>query len=122
MACHIPVEQVEDFDPDVVCASAYVWSLPTLVEVPRRLKANLPERTVVFEGPSARPSNLAPEPYAGCGDLIDALVLYEGEDDIREEVAAHDRGREALRVVRGLALPDGAGGIATPLRAPSDRY
>ena len=35
-------ERIEAIDPDVVGASAYVWSLPTFFEAARRLKKSRP--------------------------------------------------------------------------------
>src|SRR5688572_15242750 len=48
------VDAAEEFDPDVIGASAYVWSFPTFLQVSERLKQRRPERTVIFGGPSAR--------------------------------------------------------------------
>lgn len=112
------VERVETFDPDVVGGSVYVWGLPTFVEVTRRLKANSPGRTVVLGGPSARPANLMLEPYRGCSEWIDALVLHDGEDSIRELVKCHGRDRETLQQIDGLALPHGDGWQRTSPREP----
>jgi len=108
------VEEIEAFDPDIIGASAYVWSFSTFLAVCERLKATRPDRTVVFGGPSARVEMFQLPPYAGSGRWVDALVLGEGEEIFREIVAMPDRSRDALRNVRGLALETRDGWIKTP--------
>lgn len=98
------VARVEAIDPDIVGASAYVWSLPTFAAAARRLKRNRPDRTIVFGGPSARVEMLALPPYVGAHEDIDALVLGEGEHVIREIVALPSRDRDSLRRISGLAV------------------
>jgi len=108
------VEQVESMNPDVVGVSAYVWSFPTFVEVARRLKANRPDRTIIFGGPSARTEMFALEPFRDGQRYIDALVLGEGEDVFQEILALRDRGRDNLRSIAGLAVSTGDGWHLTP--------
>ncbi|HEX9698457.1 MAG TPA: radical SAM protein [Acidobacteriota bacterium] len=109
-----------DFDPDVVGFSTYLWSFPFFVEVARRLKADDRRRTVVFGGPSARPSMLSLEPFAGAREWIDALAINEGEDTFVAIVEQRDRSRAALANVAGLALPAAGGWTETRPRALSD--
>lgn len=107
--------EVEALQPDIVAASTYVWSLPTFVEVCRRLKANAPERWVVFGGPSARPSMMSQPPYADSTEVVDALVLKEGEQTFNEVVEAWGRPREALLEISGLAVSaDGRWQLTAP--------
>src|SRR5262245_30847003 len=54
--------KIEAIDPDLVGASAYVWSFPTFVELARRLKLSRPDCTIIFGGPSARPEMFGLEP------------------------------------------------------------
>jgi radical SAM superfamily enzyme YgiQ (UPF0313 family) len=103
------VELVEQMDPDVVGVSAYVWSFPTFVEVARRLKANRPDRAVIFGGPSARMEMFALEPFRDGPEFVDALVLGEGEDVFQEILALKDRSRDALRSIGGIAVSTGDG-------------
>ncbi len=98
------VARVEAIDPDIVGASAYVWSLPTFAAAARQLKRNRPDRTIVFGGPSARVEMLALPPYVGAHEDIDALVLGEGEHVIREILALPSRDRDSLRRIEGLAV------------------
>ena len=49
------VDDLLAFDPQVVGFSLFVWSMQCLIEVARRIKRRLPECTIVFGGPSARP-------------------------------------------------------------------
>jgi radical SAM superfamily enzyme YgiQ (UPF0313 family) len=99
--------EVERHDPDLVGASAYVWSLPTFYELGRRLKRNRPDRLLVFGGPSARPAMLALPPFAGAVDFVDALVIGEGEELLCELVRTLAAGapRAMLQTLPGLAVP-----------------
>ncbi|MBK7859930.1 MAG: B12-binding domain-containing radical SAM protein [Archangiaceae bacterium] len=109
---------LEAFDPDLVGASAYTWSFAALLELSSKLKARRPERRVVFGGPSARPEMFSLEPYREAHRAVDALVLGEGEDIVRELVTD-----TALSEIAGLALPDAAGGFTrTAERALPDLH
>jgi len=110
------VEQLIDFDPDVVGFSSYLWSFPFFVEVARRIKADDPARCIVFGGPSARPSMLSLEPFVDAKQWIDALAINEGEDTFVAIVGMRDRNREALAKVPGLALSSNDGWEHTPPR------
>lgn len=124
LTCDQAVAMVEDFDPDVVGFSVYVWSFPPLIEVARRLKENRGDRTIVFGGPSARPAMFSLEPFADSLQFVDAIVIREGEDTFREIVGLRDRRRDALSQVRGIAVPSPEGWIETaerPLLEPLDR-
>lgn len=112
------VDRIEAIDPDVIGASAYVWSFPTFFEAARRLKRSRPDRTVVFGGPSARVEMLALPPYRGAHEHIDALVLGEGELVFRDLVALPARGHDALATVEGIAVatPSGYRTIGGPPR------
>jgi radical SAM superfamily enzyme YgiQ (UPF0313 family) len=107
---------VEAFDPDVLGASAYLWSFPTFVEVARRTRARRPDTTVIFGGPSARPEMFALAPFAPFSTEVDALVLGEGEEVIVDLLQMRDRGRDALRAVPGLAVFGRRGWEQTPER------
>jgi radical SAM superfamily enzyme YgiQ (UPF0313 family) len=107
------VDQIEAFDPDIIGASAYVWSFSTFLKVCERIKTNRPDRTVIFGGPSARVEMFQLPPYVGTGQWVDALVLGEGEEIFREIVGMPDRSRDALRDVPGLAILTADGWIKT---------
>lgn len=100
------VETIEAFDPDVVGASSYLWSLPTFVEVMaalrRRESRRGSKRVHVLGGPSARVEMVTLPPYASAIHAVDALVLGEGELAIREIVDASDASE--LAGVAGLAV------------------
>lgn len=110
------VEELLDFDPDLVGFSAYLWSFPFFVEVARRLKDADPRRSIVFGGPSARPSMLGLDPFVDAKQWIDALVINEGEDTFVAIVESRDRSRRALAELAGLALPANDGWEETPPR------
>jgi hypothetical protein len=99
------VARLEQIRPDVVGASAYIWSFPALVEVARRLRRTRPDTLVVFGGPSARPSMFALPPFAAARPWVDALVVGEGEEAMVDVVAVAARRRERLAEVTGLLLP-----------------
>ena len=86
------VAHVLAFDPDVVGFSAYLWSFPFFVEVATHLKQADAGRLIVFGGPSARPSMFDLEPYRGAKEVVDALVINEGERTFLEIVKLRDRG------------------------------
>jgi hypothetical protein len=108
---------LEEIDPDVVGASAYVWSFAMFVEVAERLKRRRPDVTVVFGGPSARPAMFELEPYRDRRGSCDALVLGEGEHVISQIVEMPVRDEASLSTIAGLALPsrDGFRRTAAPV-------
>ena len=110
------VEAIEHDDPDLVGASTYVWSLPTFFQVARQLKSRRPDRCVVFGGPSARPSMFSLPPFRDGAAFVDALVLGDGEDTIREIAALTHLDHAGLMGIAGLSVPDGAGWRNTPER------
>lgn len=110
------VERIEAIDPDFVGASTYVWSFPTFIELSRRLKQARPDRTIVFGGPSARPEMFELQPFREGPASVDALVVGEGEEAIREILGLSDRSRDALRQVPGLAVSTGTGWSLTAPR------
>jgi hypothetical protein len=109
--------EVERFDPDVVGASAYLWSFPHLLETCVLLKESRGARTVVFGGPSARPAMFDLEPFREPAESVDAIVTRDGELAFRSIVALRDRTFEALRAVPGVAARH-AGGWTTPVPVP----
>lgn len=109
------IERVGAFDPDVIGASCYVWSLPMFVPVLQQLKAENPALLNVLGGPAARVEMLEHAPYRHCVEFVDALVLGVGEGTM-SEVAL--RWREPL----GDDIPDLAiarGGRWEKTTAPS---
>ncbi len=120
MAPDALVADLLEFDPDVLGFSAYLWSFSFFVEVARRVKADDPRRTIVFGGPSARPSMLSLGPFVGSREWIDALVINEGEDTFVAIVKLRDRSRAELAEVAGLALPAHDGWVETTPRPLSD--
>ena len=114
------VNEVIDFNPDVVGFSTYLWSFPYFVEVARRFKQDDPRRLMVFGGPSARPSMMSQAPFRAAIHWVDVLVINEGEHAFREIVALADRGPDQLMKLPGLALPKNGGWTETPARALGD--
>lgn len=112
------VEALENFDPDLVGFSVYVWSTPCLVDVARRIKQTRPGRCVVFGGPSARTALFDLAPYAPAQRYLDAIVSREGEETFREIARLPELSRKALESVPGLDLPLPFGWWRTAPRAP----
>lgn len=113
--------RLDTLAPDVVGASAYVWSFPTFVEVAARLKRARPETTIVFGGPSARAAMFELAPYRDRRRALDALVLSEGEEVFPEIVRLASRDPDALAAIPGLALPTPLGFRSTgPAVLPRD--
>jgi len=107
---------VEDFAPDVIGFSAYLWSMPTFVEMARRLKQADPRRMIIFGGPSARPEVMALAPHAGAVGWVDALVIKEGEESI---CALVNTPQADWGTIPGVALPRGDRFERTAERAPN---
>lgn len=97
-------DAIEDFDPDVVGFSAYLWSLPLFADVIRRLRRGDGSRVIVLGGPSAQPVMLDQPPFHDLRPSVDALVTGEGERTFLEIVAASDRSPESLLRVAGVAV------------------
>lgn len=109
-------DAIEDFDPDVVGFSTYLWSLPLFADVIRRLHRSDPARVIVLGGPSAQPVMLDQPPFHGLRDLVAALVTGEGERTFSEIVAVADRSAKALLRIAGVAVHGPAGWCRSPAR------
>ena len=117
------VDALTAFEPQLIGVSLFVWSAKCLIEVSRRIRQRLPDCTIVFGGPSARPSVLDLEPYRQAIDYVDAVVSREGEQAICEigralqnSGATIDR-FDVLSEVSGLELPTPLGWKFTGVRA-----
>ena len=107
-------QDVERFDPDVVGVSAYLWSFPTLLDACALLKANRPDRTIVFGGPSARPAMFDIEAFRARTRVVDAVVTRDGELAFREIVRLRERGPDALSAITGVTTHSAAGWTPAP--------
>jgi radical SAM superfamily enzyme YgiQ (UPF0313 family) len=110
------LQRILAFDPDIVGFSAYVWSLPCFLEVARRLRKEIPDCTILFGGPSARPEMFAIDPYKSGVDVIDALVIQHGEETIRDIVLSSDRSPDDFSRIAGLAVARNGAWEMTPGR------
>ena len=109
-------DAIEDFDPDVVGFSTYLWSLPLFADVIRRLHRTDPARVIVLGGPSAQPVMLDQPPFQDLRPLVAALVTGEGERTFSEIVAAPDRSADSLLRIPGVAVHGAAGWSRSPAR------
>lgn len=101
-------ERIREFRPTLVAASAYIWSTKVLCQVAQQVRAWDPSVRFVMGGPAARPSLLSLPPYAPYTGSIDAVVVGEGEEVVRELARKHlhDDWRQQ---VEGLVLPSPLG-------------
>lgn len=99
------LERIAEMEPDVVGASAYVWSFPTFVEIARRLKASRPEVAVVFGGPSARSAMFDLQPYRDLRWNVDAMVTGEGEEAFLQILSLPSLDPDSLGSVPGVEVP-----------------
>ena len=93
-------------EPSVVGMSVYVWSLPLLVEVARRIKQASPQTWIVLGGPSSRPAMLNQPTMLPFAEYLDAIAVGDGEDIIRSVLHRRLRG-EDMRGIPGLSFFDG---------------
>jgi radical SAM superfamily enzyme YgiQ (UPF0313 family) len=114
------VNELINYDPDVIGFSAFMWSFDLFVRVAKALKKQDPRRLIVFGGPSARPSMFKLEPYRDYQSVIDVLVINEGERSFSEIISATDRRASSLQSIQGLALPAASGWLETPARPLAD--
>jgi radical SAM superfamily enzyme YgiQ (UPF0313 family) len=104
------VKAIDEFEPDLIGMSIYVWSTPCLVEAARRIKQRRPNVPIIFGGPSARTALFDLAPYAPAYRCLDAVVESNGEDIFREIASLPAFTRSALESVKGLQLPAPGGG------------
>ncbi|MEP3478804.1 MAG: radical SAM protein [Fuerstiella sp.] len=118
------VDDLLEFDPQVVGFSLFVWSTRCLVEVARKIKQRSPDCAIVFGGPSARPPVLDLAPYQKAIDYVDAVVTREGEETFCDLIIALQEKRATVDVydtllnVPGLHLPNPLGWHNTGFRPP----
>jgi radical SAM superfamily enzyme YgiQ (UPF0313 family) len=96
--------EIAAFDPDMIGGSAFLWSLPALVETSRLLAHDDPTRLIVLGGPSARSNMLALAPFREAAAQVDVLVEGEGEAIFTALVQAPDRSIAALSRIPGVTL------------------
>ena len=105
------LEPLLEFQPTLIGASLYVWSLKPFRELAALYKRIHPEVPVVVGGPSARPNVFDLEPYHSLRETVDAMVVGEGESIIRE-LALHHQEDDWKSRVRGLMLWDGSAWVS----------
>ncbi len=67
--------------PDVVGFSCYIWNNSQTMEICRRVKAEMPDVTIVLGGPDV---SSVPEKTINENDFVDVVVRGEGEETFRE--------------------------------------
>jgi radical SAM superfamily enzyme YgiQ (UPF0313 family) len=112
------VNAILSVEPDLIGFSIYVWSMPCLVEVARRVRRARPKCGIVFGGPSARTAAFDLYPYAGAHTYLDAVVATEGEAAFREIARLPEFSPAALEKISGLDLPHPDGWRHTGRREP----
>lgn len=101
--------RVTEVEPDLIAASAYVWSFPLLLEIIEKVKQKRPGTVAVMGGPSARISMFDLAPFRERKSAIDALVSGEGEEIIVRLASLPDLSRGALATLPGISLPNAEG-------------
>lgn len=96
-----------EFQPTMIGASLYVWSLLPFRELAKTYKRMHPEVPIVAGGPSARKNVFDLPPYHSFRETVDAIVVGEGESIIRELARRHQDADWRTKV-RGLQLWDGS--------------
>ena len=114
-ACSIS-DAVMEFRPDLVGASVYLWSFPTFLEIARRVKAERPDVSIVFGGPSARAAMFDLEPFSDGAKVVDALCVRDGEEAFRDIALLEDRTPVSLLGVKGLSVSTASGWVDSPPR------
>lgn len=109
-------EEILAFDPDIIGGSAFLWSLPKILQVIDTLAADDPHRLIVLGGPSARANMLAHAPFAASADWVDLLVEGDGEATFAEVVSDRRRTPEVWATIRGLRINSAAGFVPTGAR------
>lgn len=112
------VSEIEDFDPDIVGFSAYVWSLYELMKIHAEIKKKCPDRLTIFGGPSARENMLAHHPFARMAQP-DLLVVGEGEKTIIDILSAPQRDIDAFRKISGVVIRHNGAWHQTKPRHPA---
>ncbi len=101
------LEPLLEFQPTLIGASLYVWSLLPFRSLAETYQRMHPEVPIVAGGPSARKNVFDLPPYRSFRETVDAIVVGEGESIIRE-LALHHQEPDWKRTVRGLMLWDGS--------------
>ncbi len=114
------VEELVQLDPDVVAFSAYLWSFPLFAQVAVQIHRDDPTRLLIFGGPSARPSMLDQLPFRKTREVVDVLIVNEGELTTLEIVQAADRRANSLASIHGIAQWCGDQWRETPTRPLAD--
>lgn len=78
-----------EYQPTLVAASTYLWSLPTFVSLAKLLRERAPHIRFVMGGPSARKSMLDLAAYRDTARHIDAVVFGDGEVVMRQLARHH---------------------------------
>lgn len=97
------VEELASFQPDLIAASLYIWSIPVLAPAISRYKRIDPSLFVVAGGSSARPVMFAHPPFDALAPAFDALAPGDGEGVMRELCRDPSRAGE----IPGLLVRDG---------------
>ena len=101
--------EIAAFDPDVVGGSAFLWSLPALMETFALIGEDDPTRLIVLGGPSARTNMLDLAPFRSTARWVDVLVEGEGEAVFVAIIASLDRSTVALSAIPGVTLRQNQG-------------
>ena len=105
------VTEVGTWQPDIAGFSSLYFSYPYALKTAAKIKEKYPEVKIVFGGPhpSFEPSTVVSE------DVIDYVVVGEGEVTLPALVAALEKGEQLTRV-QGIAYKSNGNVMVTPSR------
>ena len=95
-------------EPDVLGLSCYVWSVTTLMDAVKAIKAARPHTTIVLGGPEAGPVAMS---MLDAYPSVDVIVKSEGEIPFAQIVERLNAGR-SLHDVPGICFRDAADSTA----------
>ncbi len=100
------LEPLLEFQPTMIGASLYVWSLLPFRRLAEMYRTLHPDVPIVVGGPSARKNVFDLPPYHSFQRTVDAIVVGEGESVVRE-LALHHQEPDWQSTVRGLLVWNG---------------
>ncbi len=103
------IDALDNFAPDLIGFSVYVWSTPCLIDVAKKIKTTQPNCIIVFGGPSARPAMFDLPCNTPAHTYLDAVVTSDGEHIFRAISHITNNDKAALRNIPGLHLPQPQG-------------
>jgi radical SAM superfamily enzyme YgiQ (UPF0313 family) len=100
------LKDIQDFNPDVVGFSVYVWSMDQLLDLAKSLKEGKSDIVTVFGGPSARRDCFKIPYYFERKEYVDILCEGDGEKLIQDIIRLPRLDHEHLSSLPGIYIRD----------------